>query len=864
MLPLYEPVISLGSRALEELRIYVGPANRVDLNVTLADFDPQATGGLITISVEATESSLVSFDRLEDLQWRHLGMRSLTVEGLVATSNFTAPQFLVFTVHGSTRYKATKRLRLVVLDLLEFESRNVPSEVFVGDANSRSFVVWPREVVDGALYVVARSSCEAAVVTVAGEGNAEILWNRTNEPATLTLTGVDASTSCIITVSQKAGATITTVENDAFSQSVTVIDAPTLSLLLVRQTDVDTSTGGGSREQVATSVAAEVLRQESLQFQLTIGHTTFVNAENLTVGISNDSAITVSSNVNETDETSGFNALLSKGEISITFELNPSRTRLGVTLSRAPRYRSYTNERVTFRLNPEAVLNSTVPDPRFPGRWQPFLDILADARAPPTRAERQALEATTFATTVMSGLVSTGAAAQMGRVLSIGSISDCPSRQNWIRTQDNMPEYITPIPIRLGPNDALGVYAGATLGNAIVVVGFLAIHFACCVGLQKLRGSAYDHHAVKSTLHFPSLVWLPIVLFFQVTLMSATLLLLYSPWTSFKILGSAVFLVLAVLVPGIVIKVYLQTSELIYIRPLRRNRFMWFFERGSHAHPQKEHWVNMYAVPFFAFRGEARWWFIVEIVFMIVLAVITAVQPETEGGCLGRSIVAMILFVVQLVMVIIVQPYSSKFDNFFFIAGYLFQAAAMAVVLNSTIRKTMSFDEAFALSGKILLGFAAMLVVKAFVDWARLIRSALRLCAVLDPLAERNFRSAQDDRITLTKDGAFTDEPLLEIPKDPKQSAQRDAAVVAATVCTTDTVDEHGKKERLRGFHRSFDPLTAALSHSRPEEHAAVKAASPPRQPPTRRRGDDLDDVLGPLPPYRRPRAATQALYAEL
>jgi len=841
VLPLYEPaLVTKGTNdpITTVVRIFVGDANTAEVDFLLAAWraeDPATTAIKVNATVEPPGHVALSADSQEffiteqQVPYR----KTVRVTGIASTSNFTAGQplpRLIFTLSGSERVTRTVSLELSIADLHDFVVTEPPIEIFAGAPNARTFSIAPSVVPGQLLTLVARTAC-AQLGTIAPLPVAGARWNNTNEFVAFSIEGtLDASavaTDCELTVRQPEGAVASRFLDVAAQLRVTFIPAPEMTLRLTDST----------LEAGTTTITPEYFRTRGVQFRLYLEHTTFVDEGNLTLALDDAlAAINVSSSVNGTEVPTSFHGLFSSEKASIERSLNEQRTILTVTMNKAPEYTTFVGETLSFALNPQALTNGTAPNPD-PQRSVPTLTILPDDPAPPERTERQALEATTFSAAAVSGLASLASATQVARVLAVGSMSDCPS-QNWRKVQDDMPIYFAPIPISLGPHDgALGAYAGAAVSNVALCVACILAHYLVAKGLYKLKGSGHDFKLVCSTVHFPSLGAFPILLLYQVTLTAACLLLLYSTWAIFKVIGSIVFVVCAILLPAALVRVYNKTELLEYTPPQRKGLRDWLFERGTYVHPADETWVNRFNLPFYQLRGEARWYCLFDLGVITGLALVTAVQPRTGSDCIVRTAAAMLIFVLQFVVIALVQPFSSRFDNMFFIAGYFVQLGAMGVILYADVNDT-DFEAAYELSGRILLGFAVMLALKAIVDWWRLALSSLSVCAVLDPVAERNFKSAGASKTSERDDvGVFfggekrkeLEEGLLDAPR-----RTLDDVPIADITCATRSGPTG---ETLIGFRRSMDRSVAALSG----EGCGVGAARVVRSA-----GDPFDDDVDP------------------
>lgn len=815
--PLFAPELRLDGAAITSLRTYVDAQNTKTIGFYMPVFDTfDPTISSIAVAVSFTVPGYIRLGSDEDKLFTmdkeaaYPVTKTLDIIGVLPTSNLTAPPEIVFTLSGSPRFVSEVRMPITVNALIGFDVFDFPTSVFVGDLNMRSFSMLPRAVPFGGVKVLVTTTCEGGVDV----NPASAFWNTTvPRPAFFTVRGISPTSDCSITIQQDATMLSPTMESIALLENIVIIAAPELALRL------------GGELVVREDIPASMLRERDIPIRLLLEFSTFVDLANLTIGTDNSSSITVYSSLNVSDAPFGAQALLLSDRLRFITDINSQRKALSLTLLRVPEYTTFAGENLYFQLNARAIVNGTEPTTNGAKR-APHLRILPDEKAPPTRTERQALEATTFTAAAVSGLASLSAASQVARVLTIGAMSDCPS-DNWIKLQDDMPVYLSPTGLSLGGNDVLGGYAGAALANTLLWAAVGLVHYAATRGLAKLRGSGHSFDKVCATLKFPALSGFPIVILYQVTLTSASVLLLYSPSTTFKLLGSAIFLITAVGLPGGLFAIYSKTRRLQYTPPDRRGWRNWLFARGTHVDPNDETWVDRFGFPFYQMRAETRWYFLVDVAIMITLALITAVHPKNFSDCIARSSAAMLIFILQLGLMILVQPFAAKFDNFFFMVGYAVQAAAMGVILWASTQGTEKFEEAYELSGRILLIFAAMLTIKAVIDWWRLVVSGLAVCAVLDPLAERNFKSAQDEKADST---TFFQQDhrkrLLDESALSRSAAFARDVDVADVTCTTHAKHSDGSVEVMTGFRRAMHPMVAALSgeHSR----VAVMAHSAP------------------------------------
>jgi hypothetical protein len=790
--------------------LYVGENNAIMVDFYLPQWSAESDASKLTLSLNLTnawaaKAEIDSTDiNIPNEKVVPAVRRVITITGLLSTDNITnsnnKPRLTVI-MSGSGRVSPAVSIRLDVLRLHRYSVvKAPPASIFAGAGNAATFSVLPLVNPTQTLRLEPRFECNGVQITPNS-----FTWNNSAalEPAVFTIQyaiGTSATeTDCAFSIRQGVLSTATRFEDIAMDNRVTLVPAPQLTL---RVTDEGYTDG---------LVSGEHYRAAGIGFRLLLEYTTFVDEKNLTIGTDPETAaILVNSTLNSTDSATGFMSLFaaeSDKSRFFTISLLSQRNIITVTMPAVKTYRTFVGERLYFRLMPRALLNATVPHAHLS---TPYFDLGADNREPPTRTERQALEATAFSAAAISGLASLASATQVGRVLAIGSMSDCPS-QNWVTVQNDMPVYIAPISVGLGSNDDLGGYAGAAVSNVLLCSICMLIHYGIAQALHKLRGSGHRFEDASATVYFPSLGTFPVMLLYQTTLTSSALLLLYSPRPEFKVLGSIVFLLFGVVIPTGMVSLYNRTSQLTYLRPLRRNRRDWLFSRGTYTHPTDESWVRRFNLPFHQLRFEKRWFFLFDLAVIAALGIVTAVQPKNAQDCIGRSAAAMLIFVAQFVVVALVKPFSAMFDNIFFATGYIVQLAAMGVIFYSSLNGT-DFEAAYEMSGRILLGFAVMLAIKAFVDWWRLLASGLTECS-FDPGADRTFKAAaskQADTGVHTffgKDAAEEFERgLLEMPG----RVRHDVPIGDIACTTTSYVD--GRPELLTGFRRSMDPGVAALS----------------------------------------------------
>lgn len=837
---LFEPTLLLGEEPVSQVTLFVGNQNfkRYVIRVT----EKPEAGGSISLIVRSplTVSKAMALNTQEftfPASGNFPASGSLQIEGLLESNSSSSStggalvpgssavdnSYLELVVVGEHYIKTPKRYPVTILPLYTFIVKDFPEEVFAGEQNAKYFTVSPSVNPEKDLYVTAQINCGDGTQAHVTPSSAS--WNRTSQPVQFqVMVNVSSTmTECNAFV-QRDKQSLSTFADDALNRKVRTIPAPTLSILYY----------GTDRVQ-ASSIAAADFRVRSVELRLNLKWTTFVDSSNLTVGSSNTSGIYISSDVPASVSPNGFSSMFTSAKLRYTWELNQGRTQILLTFAANPLFQPTKSEVLSIRMNSWAVINGTIPS----GNGS-VANITIDTLElqVETRTERVALEATTFSAAVISGLASMASATQAGRVLVIGSIADCPST-SWIELQSGgLPTFYTPysIPLSADEPELLGAYTGAIIFNMLMTAFIIAVHYAACRMLHALRGKESNLDVVLATLRFPALSWFPIMLFYQTTITSVVRVLLYSSSPGYKVVASIGCLVTCVGVPAVCFKLYQKSHSLVYRAPLRRSTLNWLFERGAHSMPKDPLWMHRYGAPIMLLRGESRWYLLFEIGLLLCLGLVAGVHPDNSGGCVARACTAAILFVVQLVLVSLVQPYSTKFDNFFYMLGYALQVSAMGVTLYGTFVKAQ-FSYAFAISGRILFAFSVMLVIKAVIDWFRFIKQGLASCAVLDPTVDRSFNAetnenqrlrgkqhdaSQAEKALLTLQTGFlgdADSSSLErdgelsSPRRLAPDGTRQKAAPPMTIrsypdatLSVSSVDARGRPVTLTGYHRLFDP----------------------------------------------------------
>ena len=280
--------------------------------------------------------------------------------------------------------------------------------------------------------------------------------------------------------------------------------------------------------------------------------------------------------------------------------------------------------------------------------------------------------------------------------------------------------------------------------------------------------------------------------------------------------------------------------------------------QGTYSHPTDPTWVDRFARPFVCLRPESRWYVFVDFLLLIMLAVITAIDPKTQRDCTTRSVAAMAIFVAQYAAMAFFQPFSAKFDNFFFVIGYALQLAAMGIVLDASIHGK-DVNVATERSGRVLLCFAVMLCIKTAFDWWQAFTGCVRRFVQLDTWEERTFERAK----------SYTDEEMkhtMLVSAEYGEAALKvPASAATATIDTSDTPAAFGlalppsvgraegnstndtiqaaaplvcatllppgrgetKPRVVTGFQRAFDPAVVALEQKpAPLRSCAIKSGA--------------------------------------
>ena len=371
-----------------------------------------------------------------------------------------------------------------------------------------------------------------------------LTWNRTQDPSqqivTLSTTTREAL-ACQFTISQSG---TTTYEANAVDARIQLLAAPRISMLASVDGDV------------VSSLKAEEMRTKKVVLKVTLSSGTF--RADLTASATRDeTGVRINLTV------AGTPASTSPGS-SITTEINPQRTVIEISIPPVANFMTYVQQMLFVCLSPSALDNGVIPSED--GNTTNITIMPVDRVAIAPVGERQALETVTFGASSVSGLTSLAAASQAGKVLTIAGTLECPS-EKWIEDQDDLPFYVCLIPFALGSKPNLGWYAGAVVSNLMVISGVGIIHFTLCVLLRKMRGSGFDFDRARAALQFPGLLWFPLLLMFQTTMISAMRLLLYSPATLARLLGTLVLLAGFLGTPGILIRLLSRARALTYKRP---------------------------------------------------------------------------------------------------------------------------------------------------------------------------------------------------------------------------------------------------------------------------------------------------------
>jgi hypothetical protein len=448
----------------------------------------------------------------------------------------------------------------------------------------------------------------------------------------------------------------------------------------------------------------------------------------MTIDFKNESSITMTSTLTAETAPSGVLSLMNAGMLRVVIDVSPTGASVTLTLKKTPGYTVFEEEKLQFRLNSVAIINGTAPNELAAG---PTLTVLPDERQPPKRSARVPTASVTVTASFLSGLASATAAGQTGYLMAAAAVADCPS-VTWLdHIQDNMPAYLSPMPIPLAgvPNAELGGFGGALLGNMLVLFIWAGVQGGLVLAIKRLRGLK-GHKKALALLRFPGLLWLPTMLLLQPSVCLAALLLLYSPRTDMKGLGAIGMILGAVIVPFAAFRVHSKSTALIYEDPPSAGTWLVrFLKRGTYDHPDRPYWVSMYGFPLQALRRIRRWYFMMEVWTLICLGFVAALQPKEVKDCIMRAVALLGILIMHLLVVIIAKPYSALLDTLFWTVGYILQIVAIILVISAqSSTDTDKISRAYDQAGDVLSAFAVLFLIYGLISLCYVVYEILQRC----------------------------------------------------------------------------------------------------------------------------------------
>lgn len=703
------------------IELFVGAVNAQQIKLEMPKQDPSA--GVITVRISTTAGenliSLTPSTFTFGAQEAYPASQTFKMEAKTGHNASVTSYTFSFRVEGSSIYASETSLKVTVTERYLFAFKGLPMALFAGEGNARTITIAPEVVPPTALQLDLRVQCSEVTVTPS-----KVKFNNSKAPQTVTVVGIKDSNPCLITASQNLLTLSATFEMESIRSehqvdTVTVYAAPELVS--------DIQVGG----QLKKTIPASLLRTQDVAVTLSLfsgSVSRFVPTKNMTIDFKNESSITMTSSLTASGAPAGLVAQVNSGQLRTVIEVSAAGTSVTLTLKRSPTYTVFDNEVVAFRLNYMAIANGTLPNPAAAG---PVLTILPDERLPPKRSARVATASVGVTASFLSGLASATAAGQTGYLFAAASVADCPSATWMLHIQENMPAYVSPMPIPLAgiSNEELGGFGGALVGNLLIVLIWTVLHGGMVLALKRVRGiKGYKKSA--ALLRFPGLLWLPTILLLQPSVALAALLLLYSPRTDMKGLGAVGIILGAVAVPFAAFRVHSKSAPLEYEDPPSSGSWLVrFLKRGTYDHPEKPYWVNMYSFPLQALRRIRRWYFMLEIWTLILLGFIAGLQPKESKDCIMRALALLALLVSHLLIVVIAKPYSALLDTVFWTVGYILQIVAIILVITAqSSTDTDKISEAYDQAGTVLSAFAVLFLIYGLISICYLVVEILQRC----------------------------------------------------------------------------------------------------------------------------------------
>eukprot|EP01063_Lacrimia_lanifica_P033093 TRINITY_DN5809_c0_g2_i2.p1 TRINITY_DN5809_c0_g2~~TRINITY_DN5809_c0_g2_i2.p1 ORF type:complete len:888 (+),score=140.20 TRINITY_DN5809_c0_g2_i2:57-2720(+) len=236
---------------------------------------------------------------------------------------------------------------------------------------------------------------------------------------------------------------------------------------------------------------------------------------------------------------------------------------------------------------------------------------------------------------------------------------------------------------------AFVVSAGVALCSAFAVVVWwhvtrAAVKEELAGGAPSAASRAIDRRFVLMTARF-SWLFVPFSFLYGGAALGVVTTFLYSE-VSYKVVGVAVFAAFVVPLPAASFYIALKAPMWCICEPAAASpgfallkkvmwgESEWVARRDAHG---ARAWHGLYHLCFDGLRPKWRCWYSGQLLVMLVLAALSAWQPMTHGGCVGRTAAMAVLLSCASVCLLFHRPFIAPYENVFEAAILVFESLMM-------------------------------------------------------------------------------------------------------------------------------------------------------------------------------------------